>query len=57
MPNHGQLQINDANMLSRIVAARLDLESSQKLLNQNFSLSVIKRCWENQIQLKSKEMQ
>jgi len=48
-----QLQINDPNMLSRLVAARLDLSNSQNLLNQNFKLSIIKRCWEDQLQLKS----
>ncbi|CAF3714767.1 unnamed protein product [Rotaria sp. Silwood1] len=47
-----QLQVNDPNILSRFVAARLDLSSSQNLLDQNFKLSVIKRCWEDQLQLK-----
>ncbi|CAF4609549.1 unnamed protein product, partial [Rotaria sp. Silwood2] len=47
-----QLQVNDSNILSRFVAARLDLSSSQNLLDQNFKLSVIKRCWEDQLQLK-----
>jgi hypothetical protein len=41
-------------MLSRFVAARLDLSISQNLLDQNFKLSVIKRCWEDQLQLKRK---
>jgi hypothetical protein len=41
-------------MLSRLVAARLDLSSSQSLLDQHFKLSVIKRSWEDQLQLKSK---
>ncbi|CAF4923132.1 unnamed protein product [Rotaria sp. Silwood1] len=50
--NQCQLQINDPNILSRYVAARLDLSSSQHLLDQNFKLSVIKRCWEDQLQLK-----
>jgi hypothetical protein len=49
-----QLQTNDSNMLSRLVAARLDLSSSQSLLDQHFKLSVIKRSWEDQLQLKSK---
>jgi hypothetical protein len=40
-------------MLSRLVAARLDLSNAQNLLDQNFKLSVIKRCWEDQLQLKS----
>lgn len=51
--NGRQLQINDPNMLSRLVAARLDLSNSQSLLDQQFKLSVIKRCWEDQLQLKS----
>ncbi|CAF2836913.1 unnamed protein product [Rotaria sp. Silwood2] len=50
-----QLQVNDSNILSRFVAARLDLSSSQNLLDQNFKLSVIKRCWEDQLQLKSND--
>ncbi|CAF3714783.1 unnamed protein product [Rotaria sp. Silwood1] len=50
--NQFQLQVNDSNMLLRFVAARLDLLSSQNLLDQNFKLSVIKRCWEDQLQLK-----
>ncbi|CAF4836999.1 unnamed protein product, partial [Rotaria sp. Silwood1] len=50
--NQYQLQVNDPNILSRFVAARLDLSSSQNLLDQNFKLSVIKRCWEDQLQLK-----
>jgi len=46
--------INDESMLSRLVAARLDLPESQSLLDQGFKLSVIKRCWEDQLRLKSK---
>ncbi len=51
--SQGQLQITDENQLSRLVAARLDLPISQRLLNQNFKLSIIKRCWEDQIRIKS----
>jgi len=46
------LQIVDEQMLSRLVAARLDLHSSQRLLDQPFKLSIIKRCWEDQLRLK-----
>jgi hypothetical protein len=46
----------DEKLLSRLVAARLDLPNSQRLLNQNFKLSVIKRCWEDQLQLKRKQI-
>jgi hypothetical protein len=34
------------------VAARLDLPISQSLLTRNFKLSIIKRCWEDQLRLK-----
>jgi hypothetical protein len=36
------------------VAARLDLSISQSLLDRNFKLSIIKRCWEDQLRLKRK---
>ena len=52
--NSRQLLISDANTLSRLVAARLDLPISQRLLDQNFKLSIIKRCWEEQLRLKRK---
>jgi len=47
-----KLQIPDENTLSRLVAARLDLPISQTLLGDNFKLSIIKRCWEDQLRLK-----
>ena len=50
----GQLVIPDESTLSRFVAARLDLPISQSLLDRNFKLSIIKRCWEDQIRLKRK---
>ena len=49
----GQLNIPDESTLSRLVAARLDLPISQRMLDKNFKLSVIKRCWEDQLRLKS----
>ena len=52
--NSGQLLIPDESTLSSMVAARLDLPISQRLLNQNFELSIIKRCWEEQLRLKSR---
>ncbi|CAF5029306.1 unnamed protein product, partial [Rotaria sp. Silwood1] len=52
--SHGRLLIPDESTLSRIVAARLVLKMSQSLLDQNFKLSIIKRCWEDQIRLKRK---
>jgi hypothetical protein len=52
--NYGKLQVNDASMVSRYVAARLDLSISQSLLDKDYKLSVIKRCWEDQLQLKRK---
>ncbi|CAF1118142.1 unnamed protein product [Rotaria sordida] len=50
--NSRQLLIPDESTLSRLVAARLDLPISQSLLNKNFKLSIIKRCWEDQLRLK-----
>ncbi len=50
----GQLNIPDESTLSRFVAARLDLPISQSMLDRNFKLSIIKRCWEDQLRLKRK---
>ncbi|CAF0762638.1 unnamed protein product [Adineta steineri] len=50
--NQHLVSINDPNVLSRYVAARLDLTISQSVLDENFILSVIKRCWEDQLKLK-----
>lgn len=50
----GTLLIPDESTLSRLVAARLDLPSSRRLLGQNFKLSIIERCWEDQLRLKCK---
>ncbi|CAM4741635.1 unnamed protein product [Rotaria magnacalcarata] len=47
-----KLQISDEATLSRFVAARLDLPVSQKLLVHSYKLSVVKRCWEDQLRLK-----
>ncbi|CAF4274227.1 unnamed protein product [Rotaria magnacalcarata] len=47
-----ELQVMDEQLLSRLVAARLDLPISQRLLDKNFKLSIIKRCWEDQLRLK-----
>ncbi len=52
--NDGRLLIPDESTLSRLVAARLDLPISQSLLDRNFKLSIIKRCWEDQLRLKRK---
>jgi len=51
------LNIPDESTLSRLVAARLDLPVSQRLLDKNFKLSVIKRCWEDQLRLKRDDFQ
>ncbi|CAF0905325.1 unnamed protein product [Adineta ricciae] len=45
----------DEVTLARFVAARLDLPCSQRLLDQNFKLSIIKRCWEDQLRLKNND--
>jgi hypothetical protein len=50
--NSRRLLIPDESTLSRLVAARLDLPISQRLLDQNVKLSIIKRCWEDQLRLK-----
>ncbi|CAF1410540.1 unnamed protein product [Adineta ricciae] len=55
--NNRQLLIPDESTLSRLVAARLDLPISQRLLDQNFKLSIIKRCWEDQLRLKQDDFQ
>jgi hypothetical protein len=52
--NQGLLLIPDESTLSRFVAARLDLPISQSLLDRKFKLSIIKRCWEDQLRLKRK---
>ncbi|CAF3641548.1 unnamed protein product [Rotaria sp. Silwood1] len=43
--------IFDEHTCERMVAARLDLPVSQKLLSEKFSLSIIRRCWEDQLRL------
>ncbi|CAF4542651.1 unnamed protein product, partial [Didymodactylos carnosus] len=50
-----QLLITDEAALSRLVAARLDLPISQDLLSKNFKLSIIKRCYEDQLRLKNND--
>ncbi|CAF1528911.1 unnamed protein product, partial [Adineta steineri] len=47
-----QLPISDESTLSDLVKQRLDLPISRRLLDQKFALSIIKRCWEDQLQLK-----
>jgi hypothetical protein len=50
--NGGRLVIPDESTLSRLVAARLDLPISRSLLERQIKLSIIKRCWEDQLRLK-----
>ncbi|CAF0830585.1 unnamed protein product [Rotaria sordida] len=50
--NSRLLLIPDERTLSRLVAARLDLPISRRLLGQNFKLPIIKRCWEDQLRIK-----
>ncbi|CAF3868418.1 unnamed protein product [Rotaria sordida] len=50
--NSRLLSIPDESTLSTFVAARLDLPISRRLLDQNFKLSIIKRCWEDQLRIK-----
>ncbi|CAM4934267.1 unnamed protein product [Rotaria socialis] len=48
----GKLDIRDETTLSRYVAARLDWPISRMLLVRNFKVSIIKRCYEDQLRLK-----
>ncbi|CAF0990961.1 unnamed protein product [Adineta steineri] len=50
--NSQHLSIPDESTLSRLVAARLELPISQRLLDKKIRLSIIKRCWEDQLRLK-----
>ncbi|CAF1537218.1 unnamed protein product [Adineta ricciae] len=43
---------SDNGILMRRVAARLDLPISMRLVEKGFKLSIIKRCWEDQLQIK-----
>jgi hypothetical protein len=43
----------DENTFRRLVADRLHWPISERLRNRNFKLSIIKRCWEDQLLLKS----
>ncbi|UJR15694.1 hypothetical protein I4U23_002628 [Adineta vaga] len=47
-----QMIIPDEETLFKLVNDRLDLPFSQYLLCQNFKLSIIKRCYEDQLRLK-----
>lgn len=53
----GLLNVTDESLLSRLIAARLDLTVSQRLLDKNYRISIIKRCWEDQLRLKRKNKQ
>ncbi|CAF1063665.1 unnamed protein product [Adineta steineri] len=53
--NSQQLSIPDESTLSRLVAARLELPISQRLLDKKIKLSIIKRCWEDQLRLKQED--
>ncbi|CAF2402152.1 unnamed protein product [Rotaria sp. Silwood2] len=50
--NSEELLIPDDRTLSRLVSARLDLEMSRRLLDQNFKKSIIQQCWERQLLIK-----
>ncbi|CAF4194835.1 unnamed protein product, partial [Adineta steineri] len=50
--NDQQLLIHDKSTLSKLVEVRLDLPISQRLLDQKFKLSIIQKCWEDQLRLK-----
>lgn len=48
----GSLETLSDTLLSRFVAARLDLPVSQQLIAGRFRISIVKRCWEDQLRLK-----
>jgi hypothetical protein len=52
--NEVQPKIPDSSTMRESLITRLDLPVSQRLLSQNFKLEIIKRCWKDQILLKSK---
>lgn len=51
--NH-RLLLSNQSLLPQLIAARLDLPASLRLLNQGFRLAIIKKCWEIQLTLKGK---
>ena len=50
-----RLIIQDESILSRYVAARLELPVSQSMMKRGFKISIVKRCWEDQLRLKGIE--
>jgi hypothetical protein len=54
-PSSPKVDPLDESLLSRLVAARIDLPASQRLLDQNVKPSVMKRCWEDQLRLKRRQ--
>jgi hypothetical protein len=48
-PNGESVQPSVKSGLSPFVEARLDLPMSRSLLDQNIKLSIIRRCWEDQL--------
>ncbi|CAF0933130.1 unnamed protein product [Adineta steineri] len=53
--NSQRLLIPDDSTLNQLVRKRLDLPISQHLLDKKFELSVIQRCWEDQLRLKQED--
>ncbi|CAF1059699.1 unnamed protein product [Adineta ricciae] len=47
-----QLLAPDENTLLRLVAGRLDLPISQRLIQQGYKIAIVKRVWEDQLRLK-----
>ncbi|CAF1387990.1 unnamed protein product [Rotaria sp. Silwood1] len=52
LTNNRLLLIPNDDILSRLVTARLNLPISQRLINENFTLPIVKRCWEDQLRIK-----
>ncbi|UJR15700.1 hypothetical protein I4U23_002634 [Adineta vaga] len=47
--NGESFQPHGDNVLSKMVDARLDLPISQRMLRKNYALSIVRRCWEDQL--------
>ncbi|CAF1381818.1 unnamed protein product [Adineta ricciae] len=49
------LTISDESTLSRLVAARLGLSISCRLIDEGFKLSIVRQCWEDQLKIKEQD--
>ena len=51
--NRQQLII-DESLLSRLVADRLNLPMSQRLVDRYFLMAIVRKCWEDQLRFKGR---